>query len=70
MRTSTSDRIRLKIDPVACQGIGMCAHLAPDLVELDKWGYPILLERNAAEHDPRGVATAVAACPRRALFAE
>ncbi|HET9517767.1 MAG TPA: hypothetical protein VFO77_08590, partial [Actinoplanes sp.] len=32
---------RLVIDPVACDGIGICAYLAPGLVWLDRWGYPI-----------------------------
>ena len=27
---------------MACDGVGVCAHLAPDLVELDRWGYPMI----------------------------
>jgi ferredoxin len=36
---------RLRVDPTACDGIGMCAHLAPDLIVLDTWGYPIIAGR-------------------------
>ena len=62
-------RRRLKVDPVACDGVGICAHLAPDLITVDSWGYPIVsiepLERRAFERQARA---AVAACPRKALF--
>ena len=32
----------LVIDPIACDGYGMCAELLPEVVRLDDWGYPIL----------------------------
>jgi ferredoxin len=32
----------LVIDPIACDGHGMCAELLPEIVRLDDWGYPIL----------------------------
>jgi len=60
---------RLRIDPSVCDGVGICAHLAPDLITVDSWGYPIVsiepLERRAFERQARA---AVAACPRKALF--
>ena len=30
------------IDPVACDGHGVCAELLPELISLDDWGYPVL----------------------------
>jgi ferredoxin len=59
---------RLRVDPVACDGIGMCAHLAPEVVRLDSWGYPILADRDLERRDERRARLAVAGCPRRALF--
>ena len=32
----------LRVNPIACDGHGMCAELLPELIELDPWGYPIL----------------------------
>ena len=58
----------LGVNPIACDGIGICAHLAPDLVRLDSWGYAILARRSLEADDERRAGLAVAACPRRALF--
>lgn len=58
---------RLRVDPVACDGIGMCARLST-AVGLDEWGYPIvggLLPDQVA-----AARRAVRACPRRALWIE
>jgi ferredoxin len=57
----------LRLDPIACDGHGLCAELFPERIRLDDWGFPIL--------DPRGVPPvldeharrAVAGCPKLAL---
>ena len=58
----------LVLDPAVCDGVGICAHLAPDLVSVDSWGYPIVssapLERGS---ERRQAEAAVRACPRKAL---
>lgn len=59
---------RLRVDPVLCDGIGICAHLAPELVRVDSWGYPILSESPLDGRDERQAQRAVRGCPRRALF--
>jgi len=60
---------RLRIDPSVCDGVGICAHLAPDLVTVDSWGYPILDPAPlASTADLRQAKAAVAACPRSALY--
>ena len=65
----TGTDVHLRIDPSACDGIGMCAHVAPDLVTVDSWGYPLLDPHPlGSARDRRRAAAAVAACPRRALF--
>lgn len=58
---------RLRVDPVACDGVGMCAHLAASLVRLDSWGYPIVPVRRLDEVELGAAGRAVAGCPRRAL---
>jgi ferredoxin len=55
---------------VACDGIGMCAHLAPDLIALDHWGYPIVTSAVFRRADLRAARAATAGCPRRALLLE
>jgi ferredoxin len=59
---------RLRVDPIACDGIGMCAHLAPRLIGVDSWGYPVVDAVRLAGRDRSEALAAVAACPRRALF--
>lgn len=64
------ERLRIRVDPVACDAFGFCAELLPERVTLDEWGYPVV------EGTPIGsvlmeLATrAVAQCPRRALHLE
>lgn len=74
--------VRLRVDMVACEGIGQCALVAPGLVELDRWGFPMLVDdrrpagaaRGASARTDRGhdaaARRAVRACPRRALWLE
>ncbi len=66
-RTKADTQGRLQIDPVACEGIGMCAHLAPALLHLDPWGYPVIPVGTVAGSDARAAVRAVRGCPRRAL---
>ena len=33
-------RLELVLDPVACDGRGVCAEMLPERIELDRWGYP------------------------------
>jgi ferredoxin len=61
-------RLRLKVNPIACDGHGLCAELLPEWVRLDDWGYPIvnpdLLPPELEEHARR----AAAVCPTMALL--
>jgi ferredoxin len=59
---------RLRIDPVACDGVGICSHLAPTVVAVDSWGYPILSKAALSRADRRAAKRAVNGCPKRALF--
>ena len=29
---------RLRLDPSVCGGVGVCSHLAPDVIGVDSWG--------------------------------
>ena len=63
----------LKVNPIASDGFGHCHELAPELVAMDEWGYPIV----KTEPTPLGNAGAlrsanyaVRGCPRQALRIE
>lgn len=60
--------IRLRINPIACDGHGMCAELLPEMISLDQWGYPLL----ASGPVPRALAVharrAAELCPTLALL--
>ncbi len=59
--------MNLVVDPILCDGHGVCAELFPERVVMDHWGYPIIdaddIPTGLTEHARR----AVAACPRLAL---
>jgi ferredoxin len=61
--------MRLSIDPVACDGLGMCAHQAPDVIELDPWGYPVISQEQLEGAQADQAQHAIRACPRKALYA-
>jgi ferredoxin len=63
-----AEPVRLRIDPAACDGIGMCAHVAPRLIGVDSWGYPVPARHGLSPREARSAAVAVSSCPRRALF--
>ncbi len=66
MRRS-SDPVRLVVNPVACEAVGLCTHLAADVVELDRWGYPLVPTGPLSAGQRAAAGRAVRACPRRAL---
>jgi ferredoxin len=63
-------RALLIVDPIACDGRGLCAELLPGLITLDDWGFPVI----SADDIPADLAVEVAAvvrlCPRLALRLE
>ena len=60
--------MRLRVNPIACEGHALCAELLPELIRLDDWGYPIL-EFDEVPPDLAGLAErAVDACPTLALL--
>ncbi len=57
----------LVVNPIACDGHGVCAELFPEQITLDPWGFPIVgpveIPARHLDHAER----AVASCPRLAL---
>jgi ferredoxin len=60
-------RRALALNPIACDGHGICAELLPEMIKLDDWGYPII-DPTPVPPGLEGLARrAVAACPTLAL---
>ncbi|QNE23921.1 ferredoxin [Streptomyces sp. INR7] len=62
--------MKLLLDSTRCQGYGLCQEPAPDLVELDEWGYARLIALvvpPGAEDEARSCAES---CPNSALRLE
>jgi ferredoxin len=57
----------LSVDPIACNGYGVCAELVPELISLDEWGYPIIHDTLVDDDVIAHARRAVAACPKLAL---
>ncbi len=63
----------LKVNPILCDGFGHCHELAPELVQIDEWGYPIIRTEPTALSDLAAYESAryaVRGCPRQALRIE
>jgi ferredoxin len=58
---------QLAIDWTRCRGHGLCAHLVPELVQLDRQGYPVPLDMPVPPWLEREARQAVDMCPALAL---
>ena len=61
---------RLVVDPIACDGRGLCAELLPGLITLDDWGFPVISVSDVPADLAGEVAAVVRLCPRLALRLE
>jgi ferredoxin len=59
---------RLRVDPVACTGHGLCAEVFPERITLDDWGYPIIDGRDIPAQLLDHARRAAAVCPKLALL--
>lgn len=57
--------VMLPVDRVRCSAHGICAQILPGRVELDEWGYPIVID---ARVTPDEAKQAIAHCPALALY--
>lgn len=58
---------QLRVNPIDCDGHGLCAELLPELITLDEWGYPVLAGRPVPASLQRKARRAVTDCPTLAL---
>ena len=58
---------KLRVDPIACSGDGLCAELLPELIKLDEWGYPVVAGQAVPARLARYARRAVTDCPALAL---
>ena len=57
----------LHVDPIQCEGHGICAELLPEWIRLDDWGYPIVRPEAVPAELLSAARWAVANCPALAL---
>jgi ferredoxin len=60
----------VRVNPIACDGSGVCAELLPERVRLDDWGYPIIDASPVSGETARHAERAVESCPTMALLLE
>ena len=63
----TADAKQLMVDWVRCEGHGLCAHLVPELIHLDKTGFPVILPIPVPPWLEKDAQQAVQMCPALAL---
>ena len=59
--------MRMTLNPIRCDGRGLCAVLLPELISLDDWGYPVLRQGDVPAHLEADARRAASACPVLAL---
>jgi NADH:ubiquinone oxidoreductase subunit F (NADH-binding)/ferredoxin len=64
---SANSDLRLSLNWTRCQGHGLCAHIVPELVQLDEQGYPVMLDMPVPPWLGREARRAVEMCPALAL---
>lgn len=61
---------RLRVNPIRCDGRGLCAELFPERIRLDDFGYPMIDARPIPVDLMAHAQRAVTDCPVLALFFE
>jgi NADH:ubiquinone oxidoreductase subunit F (NADH-binding)/ferredoxin len=64
---SAAGEVQLAIDWTRCRGHGLCAHIVPELVQLDSQGFPVMLDMPVPPWLDREARQAVEMCPALAL---
>ena len=59
--------LALRVDPIACDGRGVCAEVLPELISLDDWGFPIIQAGPVPDHLQGEAREAIRTCPKLAL---
>jgi ferredoxin len=56
------------VNPITCDGHGMCAELLPELISMDDWGFPIVHSKEVPSHLEPLARRARELCPTLALL--
>ncbi|MEU5595029.1 ferredoxin [Streptomyces sp. NPDC020298] len=59
--------MKLLLDSTRCQGYGLCQEPAPELIDLDEWGYARVRVAEVPADGAEDAVGAVTACPNSAL---
>lgn len=63
----TTTGARLRVDPIACGGRGLCAEVLPEWITLDDWGFPIIRDGEVPPGLMAAAVEAIRLCPLLAL---
>lgn len=63
----TTTGARLRVDPIACDGRGLCVEVLPELITLDDWGYPVIGDGAVPARLRPAAREAIRICPKLAL---
>lgn len=58
---------RLRVDWPQCKAHGLCAEIAPEVIQLDEWGYPLFDPGALSPQDAVTARKAAQVCPTLAL---
>jgi ferredoxin len=61
---------RIAVNPITCDGHGLCAELLPELIDLDDWGYPMVRTADVPLELEQLARKARDLCPTLALLLE
>jgi len=60
-------KLRLELNPIACEAHGLCSEILPERIHLDEWGFPIIDDEPVDDDLVAHARRAAAACPTLAL---
>ncbi|MEV7543601.1 ferredoxin [Streptomyces sp. NPDC089915] len=62
--------MKLLLDSTRCQGYGLCREPAPELIELDEWGYARIIALTVPAGAEEAARACADSCPNSALRVE
>lgn len=62
--------MKLLLDSTRCQGYGLCQEHAPELIELDEWGYAKVIVFDVPPPSEETARACAESCPNSALRVE
>jgi ferredoxin len=66
-RSENGNDQRLQVDWPQCKRHGLCAEIAPEVIHLDEWGYPVFAPGGLPPAHLATARKAVQVCPALAL---